>query len=310
LNAPTLGGKLNRVYPALFTNPQSVNMSLQQFDQRLSSLKADLKMYGEDIVTHVLSLYDITQPGARFELKNDPFSMLSVLQTDITEILKETQDKAEYRTQHSGDIDECKRLSKLLAQISQVVDKIVECEGLISKMALIAACKSIDQIAAALDDLPSTSTELGMGRVCKVLRKEHNLLRCRLSAKVNRIFKEAVQFDFGHITVHRELKGILRSEDAMIPDAISLTDVWAALNLLHLEDAAVETVLRSVWAYLLKPLWREKKTQAPRTSRQEEPNASEFVLDSIVREGKTLESASRSAAASKGESVCSALPSI
>ena len=65
----------------------------------------------------------------------------------------------------------------------------------------------------------------------------------------------------------------------------------------------METVLRSVWAYLLKPLWREKKAQVPRTSRLEEPCVSEFVLDSIVREGKALESASRSAASSKGKSL-------
>lgn len=281
-----------------------MSSSTEQFDQRLSSLKLDLKSYGDDIVEHVMSLYDKTQQGSRFELKNDPFGMVGVLQMDVGELLKECQGNADYRNRHSAEIAECDRLTKVLAHMSQTMEKISECETLIAKSSLVAACNYLAQLDSVINGLPSSSTELGMGKVCKALRKEHNLLKARLSAKVDRIFKEAIQFEFGHVTVHRELKGILRSEDAIIAGTIALTDVWAALNLLQREEQAVEGVLHSVWLYLLKPLWREKKLQAPRSSRLEEPSVSELVLESIVREGKALESASRnkSGASSSGGS--------
>jgi hypothetical protein len=273
---------------------------MEQFNQRLSSLKADLALYGDDIVAHINSLYNVTTMGSRFELKNDPFGMLGVLQVDVAELLKETQLKADFKTAHAADIDECKRLITVLSHVSQTVDKITECEALVTKMSLIAACNGLSQLKVLLDGLPSPSTELGIGKVCQVLCKEQKLLQARLRAKTVRIFKEAVQFEFGRVTVHRELKGILRAEDAIIQDPIALRDVWRALEQLEQEGSAVDLVLSSTWTYVLKPLWREKKLQAPRTSRLEEPSVSELVLDSVLREGKALESASSRTGGKKG----------
>lgn len=262
---------------------------MEQFNQRLQSLKADLSLYGDDIVEHINALYDGAKPGARFDLKNDPFGMLSVLQVDVAELLNETQQKVDFRTEHAADIEECKRLTTLLSRIAQTVDKISECESLIAKMSLISACNVLSQLKALLKELPSPSTETGMGKVCRVLVKEHKQLQGRLRAKTDRIFNEAVVFEFGRITVHRELKGILRSEDTIIKDPITLRDVWTVLELLGQEERAVEAVLRSAWVYMFRPLWREKKLPTPRTSRLEEPCVSELVLESLVREGKGLE---------------------
>ena len=277
-------------------------MSLEVFDQRLSSLKADLKSYGDDIVEHISSLYECTPTDARFELKNDPFSMLSVLQIDVIELVKEAQEKSNYKTEHANDIEECQRLSHILGRISTLVDKISECEILISKLSIVPACRSVHQIDTALGDLPNISSEIGMGKACRALRKEHKLLQCRLSSKLNRIFKESIQFEFGHISVHKELKGILRSEDIIINDKINLIDLWDSINLLQQEDIIIEIILRNLWIYILKPLWREKKLQSPRNNIIDELNISEFIIDSIVREGKALESANRETAAAAGKS--------
>lgn len=274
--------------------------SVDFFDQRLASLKADLKVYGKEIVDHVTSLYGINVPDSRFELKNDAFSMLNVLQIDVAEIIKEAQEKNEFRAQHSSEIEECSRLANLLTQISNIVDRITECETLVNKISLIPACKAIEQISATLDKLPGTNTEIGSGAVCSLLKKENKLLHCRLTSKLNRILKESIQFEYGHISVHSELKGVLRSEDTIINDPIKLSDVWRAVNLSNRTDEAVDDLLRNLWTYILKPLWREKRAQAPRLSRLEEHCVSELLLENIVREGKTFEAGSGGTSANKG----------
>ena len=197
-------------------------MSLEFFDQRLAALKSELKTYGAEIVEHVTSLYDVNRPDSRFDLKNDAFSMLNVLQIDISEILKESQSRNDQKAQHAAEIEECSRLANLLSHISSLIDQISECENMISKISLVPACKSIEHITKSLSELPGSNSEIGSGKVCAILKKESKLLQCRLTAKLNRIFKECVHFEYGRISVHHELKGVLRSEDTIINEAISL----------------------------------------------------------------------------------------
>jgi hypothetical protein len=268
-------------------------MSVEFFDQRLASLKTDLKIYGDEIVEYVSSLYGINQPESRFELKNDAFSMLNVLQIDVAEILKESQQRSDQKSQHASDIEECNQLAKTLTHISSLVDQIADCEASISKMMLIPACHAIEQINLSLEGLPSPNTELGSGTLCTVLKKECKLLNSRLCSKLTRILKESVQFEYGHISVHSELRGVLRSEDTIINDPIALKDVWTAINLTARDDEIVEMLLKSLWTYVLRPLWREKKAPAPRTHREADhgiSGVSELLLENILREGRALES--------------------
>eukprot|EP00598_Pedospumella_elongata_P000537 CAMPEP_0184980010 /NCGR_PEP_ID=MMETSP1098-20130426/10064_1 /TAXON_ID=89044 /ORGANISM="Spumella elongata, Strain CCAP 955/1" /LENGTH=154 /DNA_ID=CAMNT_0027503357 /DNA_START=46 /DNA_END=506 /DNA_ORIENTATION=- len=154
-------------------------MSAEFFDQRLASLKTDLKLYGGEIVDYVSSLYGTNQPDSRFELKNDAFSMLNVLQIDVAEILKESQQRKDQKAQHAMDIEECSQLTNTLTHISSIVDKIADCEALIGKMMLVPACHAIEQLNIALDGLPGPNTEIGSGKVCSILRKECKLLNSR-----------------------------------------------------------------------------------------------------------------------------------
>jgi hypothetical protein len=241
----------------------SISMSHGFFDQRLSSLKAELKSYGFEIVEYVTSLYQINAPGCNFDFKNDPFNMLTVLQADVTELLKECDQRQEYKEIHKSEMDECCRLAELLTQISSIMDKITECESLISRLDLLPACDMIELINLALGKLPNDGTEIGCGKVSIILKKESKLLSCRLSAKLIRILKESIQFDFGRIVLHRELKGMLRSEDTIINDPISLKSVWTALHHMSKSDEAVDELLQCLWKYILHPLWKEKKTNYP-----------------------------------------------
>jgi len=268
------------------------------FDQRLTSLKTELKTYGAEIVDHVTSLYGKNRMDSRFDLKNDAFSMLSVLRIDVAEIIKEYQEKKEYKELHAAELEECSQLSELLTHIATVIDKISHCESLISQVLLIPACEAIDEVSNALNNLPGPSTEIGSGKVCNILRKEVKLLHCRLVSKLNRILKESIQFDYGRITIHQELKGVLRSEDIIINEPIKLTDVWTAVHLCHRGDEMTERLLKELWQYILFPLWREKKAQSPRCCRIEEHGVSELHFEHIAREGKAHEAAYSSLAAS------------
>lgn len=271
-------------------------MSVDFFDQRLASLKADLKVYGKEIVDHVTSLYGINAPDSRFELKNDAFSMLNVLQIDVAEIVKEAQERNEFKAKHSSEIEECTRLSNLLTQISHIVDRITECEGLVNKISLIPACKAIEQISHTLDRLPGPNTEIGSGTVCTLLNKENKLLHCRLTAKLHRILNECVHFEYGRISVHTELKGVLRSEDTILEHPVKLADLWTAINLCNRTDEAVDHLLKALWTHVVRPLWREKRAAAPRVNRAEEHCAVELLLDSILRDGKAFDAGSHNSA--------------
>ena len=87
------------IYFLILSSATCSAMSVEFFDQRLASLKTDLKVYGGEIVEYVSSLYSINQPDSRFELKNDAFSMLNVLQIDVAEILKESQQRTDQKSQ-------------------------------------------------------------------------------------------------------------------------------------------------------------------------------------------------------------------
>ena len=273
-------------------------MSAEFFDQRLASLKTDLKLYGGEIVDYVSSLYGTNQPDSRFELKNDAFSMLNVLQIDVAEILKESQQRKDQKAQHAMDIEECSQLTNTLTHISSIVDKIADCEALIGKMMLVPAYHAIEQLNISLEGLPGPNTEIGSGKVCSILRKECNLLNSRLHSKLMRILKESVQFEPGHIAVHQELRGVLRAEDTIINEPIALKEVWTAINLTGRDDEAVDVLLRQLWTCLVRPLWREKKSTAPRVHRVAERGVSagvaELLLEAVAREGRSLDATGHS----------------
>jgi hypothetical protein len=81
-------------------NPKNSKMdeSNEVFEERLSNLKTELVSYGREIILHITTLYTNQVPQARFDLKNDPFNVLKVLQHDVTEVLQQSKQRAEFLT--------------------------------------------------------------------------------------------------------------------------------------------------------------------------------------------------------------------
>ena len=275
-------------------------MSTTEFyDQRLACLKTDLNAYGIEIVDYINSLYSINNTTTTnmlssindstqrtYDVKSDPFNILSVLKIDLNEIIQESQSRNEINAMYKNEIDECSKLTKVLSTIADLIDKLSECENLINKMSLIPACHLIDQITLGMSQLlPSTDKGIGSGRVCSVVKQENKLLYHRLTSKINRIYKESVQFDYGRIIVYSELRGLLRSEDTILLEPLLLTDTWSSINLCRLNDSIIDEILKNIWIFIVRPLWHEKKAPSMRLNRIDD-NCIEFIVDNILQDYK------------------------
>jgi len=282
-------------------------MSTEFYDQRLACLKTDLNAYGIEIVDYINSLYSINNTTTTnvlssindstqrtYDVKSDPFNILSVLKIDLNEIIQESQSRNEINAMYKNEIDECSKLTKVLSTIADLIDKLSECENLINKLSLIPACQLIDQITRGMNLLlSSTDTDIGSGRVCSVVKQENKLLYHRLTSKINRIYKESVQFDYGRIIVYSELRGLLRSEDTILHEPLQLIDTWSSINLCRLNDSIVEEILKNIWIFIMRPLWHEKKAPSMRLNRIDD-NCIEFIVDNILQDYKPNSSSSSS----------------
>lgn len=258
-------------------------MSKDFFDQKLSALKCELKANGEEIIQYIVSMYGTSTSEVRLDLKNDPFKMLAVLQHDTSEIIKESQERHEYNILHAADLTECARLAKLLNNVSLLNDRIYECEAMIFKASLLPSCDLIDQIGQLLSELPSTNSELGGGKIFSILKKENKLLQCSLVGKLGRILRECCQFDYGRLSVNRALKGMLRSEDTFLKDAVLLKDVWVAMARIKRTEYGVDELLKNIWVFLIRPLWCEEKAHVlpPRISKMDANGTSELIIENL-----------------------------
>lgn len=170
----------------------------------------------------------------------------------------------------------------MLTNISHLGEKLLECEKCINLCKLKAACILIGEMADILQSLPGTNTEIGSGVVCSILRREKKFLQSRLISKLKRLLNECVQYEYGRICVSKQLVGVLRSEDVIIDDPIELSHIWECIvSVSRLEDF-VEDMLKCLWKFLIRPLWKEKKAQTPSISNAS--NRAEFIFENIARE--------------------------
>ena len=75
---------------------------------------------------------------------------------------------------------------------------------------------------------------------------------------------------------------MLRSEDIIIEDPIDLSLIWDCIvSVSRLEDFA-DDILKCLWKFLIKPLWKEKKPQSPNLISAS--HRAEFIFENIARE--------------------------
>ena len=170
----------------------------------------------------------------------------------------------------------------MLTNISRLGEKILECEKSINLCKLKIACDLIGEMDEVLQLLPGTNTEIGSGAVCSILRREKKFLQGRLISKLKRLLNECVQYEYGRICVNKQLVGVLRSEDVIIDDPIELGHILECIvSVSRLEDF-VEDMLKCLWKFLIRPLWKEKKAQTPSISNA--ATRAEFIFENIARE--------------------------
>jgi hypothetical protein len=112
-------------------------------------------------------------------------------------------------------------------------------------------------------------------------------LKSRLGSKLHRLLRECIHFEYGRIAVVKELNGILfRTEKEFFIDdknlSIPLSLLWGCALKLGKCESFVEDLLKDVWGFILRPLWREKKSQAPTLSLL--PDRAEIAFDNIARD--------------------------
>jgi hypothetical protein len=262
---------------------------MSEVEDRIASLRLDLARSKKDIVNHVTGLYSNNKENTRFDLKDDPFKELQYLQNDVTVILEQSKVRSEVRKSNEKEIQEYSSMIDVLQKISDISDNLMICEQTISKLSLRNAGKLIGDIEQSLRELPGPNTEIGGGQVCSILRKECKMLKNRLMSKTRRLMQDCIKFDYGRIVVNKQLKGMIRSEDVIIEDPIMMSEIWETIALMNKTEEIVDEMIRKLWLYVLRPLWKEKKPQSPHIVISSS-SRSELIFENIARDqSKTFE---------------------
>lgn len=261
-----------------------MSSSLESIDERILSLSSDLKSYGKEIVDFVGSQYSINSSIGKFKqelnlninLKSDPKNAIPILRSDLNEILAENSNN---RSNQNENLKEMEIQLHLLENISTICDSIMKCEEFTNKYDLMAASKIIKSLETSIStSLPNPNTEYGSGVICTTLIKEVKLLKYRLQSTIRRLILNCFVVDFGRITILKSLKGLIRSEEAIIDNPIYLTDLWHSMLLLETSNEStsgglqtlINDILKTLWLNVMKPLWKEKKFSLAKVITNEE----------------------------------------
>jgi hypothetical protein len=255
--------------------------SEELIDDRIASLRSELENYGQDVVHLVQAIYGNHALGPKFDLKNSPFQMISLLKQEVMEMVKLSQDHSAFFQQHQEELKHCQHLSDVLSRVTSVIDHINIFEKQLSGLKLRSCCQQLALIDEEIAQLPRSDSPLGAGKVCSSLRNEKKLLRSRFIAKLRRLLSEAITCENGSIVVHKQLSGYLRSEDKVVEEAVSLADIWTSVMAVECTQQILDAQLGDIWNLIILPLWKEKKVQSPNITTS--PDRAEFTLGSVAR---------------------------
>ena len=247
------------------------------FEAKVKSLRSELQSYGADILRQITALYGSMPPSASpINLKNVPGNALKILQHDVIELLQETE--VAQSSRDKKDLHECEGLLAVLKHVSAVGEALQRCDeataGGGNNATLSEACKELNALMVLLQTLPADNTELGTGAVVTLLRREAALIKSRFASRLQRLLSQCLVFSAGSLTVTKCLRGIVEGEEGIVgmgagsgslKGGIALEEVWDAMVCVGRAEACLAGIVRDVWGFLLRPLWREKKgSAAPR----------------------------------------------
>lgn len=254
-------------------------MSDENLDERIASLHLELKSYSTEIVNQVKALYGENLVGSQFDLKKDPFSLLKILQHDAKDLLKLSEEKSRYEEVYDNELKDVMKLLGILQSISLIIDKLSDCEENLKNNDFMKATTVIHEIDALLSDLPSLNTEIGTGEICLMLRKQRKLINYRLLSKLKSIIKESITFEYGCLFIKKEIKANLEDEKNF-----DLFSIWEVIEENGKSEEIIIEVLKKLWVFVIRPLWKEKKSCIPRLLKNDKMKA-EMIFEHISNEG-------------------------
>ncbi len=268
------------------TTTKTMDKGAETLAQRISGLLVDLETCQQEIVDHVTALYggseNILTP---VNLKNDPRNAMKMLQHEVLDCTETVQERGgNYRERFASDMERCRDLMESIVQISTASEKIVRCDEVVGGVDLKLANKLIAEVKQSMAVFPLSCADASRGTVIKTLRREARLLSSRFQAKLRRLLGNCIVCECGRLSVTKRLKGMLRGcgEDMILETGIDLADIWEGLVSISSVEDSIAGVIESVWQAVLKPLWKERRPQAPRSYAGDEQ--AEMVFENIVRD--------------------------
>ena len=114
------------------------------------------------------------------DFKNDPRNAVRVLRADVLELLETTQSKAsEFSAESKEELDECSSLVDILVKIVALTDAMSACDVALAGSDIMKSVSLLEDMELKLTELPSASSEYGSGMLCRLLRREVNIIRGR-----------------------------------------------------------------------------------------------------------------------------------
>lgn len=253
----------------------------ENFDDKIKSMKQELKSYGEDIMKHVSSLHS-NMPDERISLKSDPKMMVQLLQQDVLNLIAQSEAHVENSVKNEAEIEECKKLMNILILVSTISDLIAQCDEVINGNDLLLTNKYLSMLQVNIDSLPSSSSDIGNGKICKLLRRENSILQSRFKSRLKRLLRNCVTVDVGKVAISKKLSGSIPDEEQVLSEPIELSTLWTALVQAGIADDCISVLVQEVWQRVLAPLWKIKKLSFPHVSRTE--STCELAYDSFSKE--------------------------
>lgn len=247
--------------------------------EKISSLKQELKFYGDEIVKQVTAIH--SSVAGSINLRNDPRNALQILQEDVSSLLLEAQTHSQHISAHKQELDECKEMMLIISKVSDVADAVSKCDEAIQGSDVVKAAEMVNQLKTKLSSLPPPNSEISTGKVCSLLCRESQIQRFRFVARLRRLLAASVRVEVGSIHVIKSLSGMLQGEDLIIQTPLRLEDIWRAVLAVGDEDSCLKPIVEDIWCKVLKPQWKERKLNLPHIVRSSE--ASELVFDGSFR---------------------------
>lgn len=286
-------------------------MSDLDLDERIASLRLDLQMYGDEILSIIQSQYASTIPmpplhvmisgnQISMDMKSNPKNALFILRKDLSEMIRdklaEMKDVHEANTSSLSDgLQDCDEQLKILELIVKICDSFLNIDILMCESNLSALTTAILEVQSNIDKLPKANEvfskfeSISNGYVFKLLRSEFGQVSRRYQARLRRLLNTCVAVSHGKIVVTKKLSGVVPNEENIINDPINLEDIWMSLISMGLAEDCVNDLIRNVWNQIYKPLLKEKKTPAVKVLNSQDQ--SELILE-LSRQSEAQQSES------------------